>query len=103
MVTAIADGSSRTEQPQRRPLRDTDNEGTHETAAVSANGTATDAADEAVASQQDAELELLNALHLAREGEMAAAERAEKKRRRGMSEARKKEESGRYQLTSQLP
>ena len=39
--------------------------------------------------------DLLGAVRLARQGELAAAERSEKKKRRGMSEIEKKEEAGR--------
>ena len=89
MVTATADGASKIEQPKRR-------------SSPAESGTKVDAALETVGCDEDSAHTLIEALHLAREGEMAAAERAEKKRRRGKSEIEKREEAGRYVLVDAL-
>lgn len=85
MVTATADGASKIEQPKRRTR-------------PAAIGTEVDAVFDTVDRHEDSAHTLIDALQLAREGEMAAAERAEKKRRRGMSEIEKREDAGRYVL-----
>ena len=97
MAAEIADGARCTRVPQRS--------GGGGGRAVAAAAAASSAGATAVASGFSSASggggggvvgpDLLGAVRLARQGELAAAERSEKKKRRGMSEIEKKEEAGR--------
>ena len=93
MQTAIADGASRTEPPERSKRAREDGEAVVGDGGVAVAGGAH--ASNAAGGIEESEQELINALYLAQKGEEAAAARSEKKKRRGVSEAQKREEAGR--------
>lgn len=99
MVAATAKGTSSTELPQPRELTGRSCATVIDDASITGKEELElGVAGELASCQVESERQLLNALHLAREAEAAARERAAKKRRRCMSELEKKEETGRYEL-----